>query len=93
MRELLRQALHRIRRRTRNRFRQVEPVALLGLAEVRGLKQLFQANDLGTLAYGFAYQSVGSLQVGGDIRRCVVLDEPDGEWLSALGSRLRAPGC
>ena len=77
MLEFLRQALHGIGRRAGNRFRQVESVALLGLAEVRRLEQLFQAHDLGALAGGVAHESVGSLQVRCDVRRRVILDEAD----------------
>ena len=81
-RQLTRERLHRVRRRTGNRLGQVEAVALLRLAEVERVEQLLQADDLRAAPGRVPHEPLGApddCSAASRIR--VVLDDPDREHL------------
>ena len=79
--QFLRQPLHGVGRVARDRFRQIEPLALLRFAEVRRLKELLQAHDLRAFTSRLANEPVRPLEVRGDIGCRMVLNDADGEWI------------
>ena len=77
--ELLRDALHRLRRRARNRFRDVEALVALRLREVRGVEQFLQADDLRPAARGFTNPWDRRFDGDLDVVGRGVLNDPDRE--------------
>jgi len=53
---------------------------VLRLAEIRGVEELFQADDLGPPGRRLADELLGPGQIGPGIGAGVVLDDPDSEW-------------
>ena len=72
--------LHGVCRRAGNRLRQVKPVRLLRFAEVGGVEELLQADDLGATGRRLADELRRTRQIGGRISAGMVLDDPDSEW-------------
>jgi hypothetical protein len=62
-----------------NWLRQVEAIALLRLAEVLGVKKLFQTDDLRPAGGGITHEPFGAGDIGRHVSGRVILDEPDGE--------------
>jgi beta-phosphoglucomutase-like phosphatase (HAD superfamily) len=65
-----------------------KPIALLRLAEVERVEQLFQADDLPRRVRPALRTSLlGAGHVGRDVRACVVLDDADRKRLLAMCTR------
>ena len=77
--ELARNRLHPPGRRSGNRFREVEAIALLRLAEVRRVEQFLEADDLRAAPRRVTNEPFRSCDIGGGIVGRVVLDDADGE--------------
>ena len=91
-RQLPGKRLERVGRRARDRLGQVEAVGVLRLAEIGGVEQLFQADDLRPPASGLAHQTGAASQVGGGVRIGPILNDSDGKRGVGHGSSVRGVG-
>ena len=75
--ELLRDLLHVLDRGSGNRLSDIEALALLRFAEVRGIEQFLQADDLRSTASRFTHSLGSSLDICGCIGGYSFLDKSD----------------
>jgi hypothetical protein len=78
--ELSRELLHRAHGRSGDRLREVEPLALLRFAEVRGVEQLLEADDSRPARRGLADALGCTREIRLEIVAHPLLYETDGEW-------------